>query len=251
MSTDQADVFETQPADQTQEPQQPAQPTETQPLEELVGEGKKYKTVEDLVAGFYHSQNHIATLENENQTYRSKVNELEEQTTGNQAVLDALSQQKTPNQSEQTSSNPDEEAVRKLVEQVVEQKSTAQQAAANLKKANEAAYKLYGEDAKTKISEAAASMGVSVDFLRSTAQQSPAAFERLLATNAGQGNQSVTGAGLQPSDVNTGALPKHNGEKNYAYFNNLRKENPRVFKSAAVQKEMMQQRGKLGQKFYD
>lgn len=257
MSTDQADVFEPQQEDQTQETQQqPSQqePTQEQqsPLGDLVGEGKKYKTVEDLVAGFYHAQNHIATIEQENEEFRNKMEQQESEYRGSQAVLDALEQRNTPSQKEPTSSNSsDEEAVRNLVEQVVEQKSTEQKKADNIKKANQRATEMYGDKAKSKVEEAAASLNVSVDFLRQTASTSPAAFEKLVAENTQQGQNTMTGASPQPSNVNTQAMPKHDGEKNFAYYNKLRKENPSAFKSVAVQKEMMQQRSRLGKDFFN
>lgn len=247
MSSDQDDVFNSQQTDQVVE-----QPTNSQqsPLDDLVGEGKKYKTVEDLVAGFYHAQNHIATLEQEHEEYRGKMSEYEEQLKGNQAVLDALEQRNTPSEVPATTGTPDEEAVRKLVEQVVEQRTSASKEAENIEKANRRAMELYGDKAKEKVAEAARNLGVSVDFLRNTAKASPAAFEKLVSDNTQTNSSTARGASPSPSSVNTSSMPSGSETKNFAYYNKLRKGNPKMFKSVEVQKEMMQMRSKMGSEFF-
>lgn len=248
MSSDQENVFNAQPDDQSNEQQQA--PSQSQ-IDSLVGEGKKYKTVEDLVAGFYHAQNHIATLEQEHEEYRGKMSEYEEKLKGSQSVLDALEQRNAPSQDKPTRLTSDEEAIRSLVEQVVEQKSSAKVQEENLQKANAKAFEMYGESAKEKVAEAASNLGVSIEFLRNTAKTSPAAFAKLVGENVQSGTSTAKGASPQPSNVNPNSLPKHNGEKDGNYYKQLRRENPRLFKTVAVQQEMMQQRGKLGSKFWN
>ena len=53
----------------------PATPAISIPVEaaNLIGEGKKYRTVEDALAALPHAQTHIATLEQENSEFKEKL----------------------------------------------------------------------------------------------------------------------------------------------------------------------------------
>lgn len=243
------DVFNQQSQDNGGAPLQ----EQSSPLEEFVGEGKKYKTVDELVTAFAHSQNHIATLEHENSEARSAIEQYEEKLKQSNSVLNAQNKQDTPTQPEATNSALDEEALRKTVEQVVEQRSTAQIQSDRVKQANDWAYETFGDDAVKKIQEAASSLGVGVDFLKNTASTSVSAFQKLVSENT-RGNESVDsvrGSSPSPSNVNTQTVQQGSNEKNFAYYSKMRRENPKQYKQLATQQEMMSQRSKLGKAFYN
>ena len=59
-------------------------------LDQLVGEGKKFKTIEDLAAGKLKSDQHVEQLEGENKVAREKVAELEGASDQSATVADLI-----------------------------------------------------------------------------------------------------------------------------------------------------------------
>lgn len=77
-------VFETQSQDQ-------GQGTQTELQTAYIGEGKKYKTVEEADKAFYHLNSHVAKIEQENREMREKLNKAKTV----EEVLETIKQQST------------------------------------------------------------------------------------------------------------------------------------------------------------
>lgn len=67
-------------------------------LDDLVGEGKKYATVEDLAKGYAHASSHISKLETENSDFRIKVE-------ANKSVEQILAEMQKGNRSQSESTD--------------------------------------------------------------------------------------------------------------------------------------------------
>ena len=86
---------------------------------------------------------------------------------------------------------------------------------------------------------------MSVDELKEIAQRSPTAFWKLFGeapqkeTNASPGTQMNSAGGFNQSD-----------RKNWGYYQKMRKENPRLYRSLPVQNELLEERKKQGDAFY-
>ena len=152
-------------------------PTE---LTELVGEGKKYKTMEDALKSIPHAQTHIATLEQE----LADLKKRQESTQSIEGMLKQMlqAQQGTGQNSNQNPEPPkvDPSAIVNEVLQQLKQSTEQEQMQANLQKANQAMQEQFGDTASTVLKQRAEALGVSVDFLKSTASRSPQAFLELV-----------------------------------------------------------------------
>lgn len=146
---------------------------------ELVGEGKKYKTVEDAVKALAYAQNHISTLESETATLREKATKsatIEE-------VLATLNKQKSSDDEKVEGDDPskktgdDELDVEATVKRLLEQHTSASQAAANHQQVVDAVQAKFGSKAYDVWDAAEKELGVNLEQM---AQTSPAATLKLL-----------------------------------------------------------------------
>ena len=165
-----------------QHQQQAPEVTGEAALADLVGDGKKYATVEDLAKGMVHGQFHIGTLEQETASLR-------EQSGTAKSVEDVLAAIKgmSPQQSQEPAADP-QQAPAKSELTVAEQITAAfqardQQSVANTEDQNRATLikdlgVKYGADAEMLYSKVGNDLGINLDEL---AGKSPAAVMKLIA----------------------------------------------------------------------
>jgi len=235
-------------------------------LEQWVGEGKKFKTMDDFVKGYEHSQTFVDQLKAENADMRS---ELEKASSVEDLVtrIEASRQKDNGDHRNTTGQDTalDEASVQKLIADQVTSEVTRRErersASQNEQHANDKLVEAMGgslDKAKEAVKSAANDLGVSVDYLRQQAQTSPTAFLRLVQS----GSNSTSGispsqAGASRTSVNTESLQAGNvrgrGDiQPKSHWDKLRREmNKYEFYSPRVQNAMMRSRAELGDEFYD
>mgnify|MGYP003631509838 CR=1 FL=1 len=161
----------------------PIEVTGADALAELVGEGKKYATVEDLAKGAVNAQQHIGTLEQETANLR-------EQTSSAKSIEDVLKAiqgtPQTPVQQpaadQQPAATPGEGTVAEQIAAAFNQRD--QQSVAQTQDQNRATLvkdlgATYGADAVNVFNQVGAELGLDLDEL---AGKSPAAVMKLIAS---------------------------------------------------------------------
>lgn len=162
---------------------QPIVPVVPTIASDFVGEGKKYSTVEAALSSMPHAQSHIENLEAEN----ARLREAAESAT---KLDDAISRIEANDDSTARPATPelDQATMREEARSVYQEINVEQAKKANVDRANNAVYDLYGDKAPEMTAKVAASLGVSVKFLEATAEQSPVAFMKLMTDNSSQGS---------------------------------------------------------------
>jgi len=166
-------------------------------VNEFVGEGKKYKSVDDALRSVPHSQKHIATLEEELQLARK---ELETRRT-TEEILDQIKSGITPNETPQ-GSVLDKNTLAALVQQQLYQYDSIKAQKVNTDKVVSTFSSKYGEKAEEMYKKIAEESGLSIDSLNKLSSSSPNAVFKL----AGLEVTKSTSSGVQHSTVNTEAL---------------------------------------------
>ena len=218
-------------------------------LDVLVGEGKKYKTVDDLAAAYGNADTHIGTLTQELRELREDMgNKLNLQ----EMLTELKSLQIKPNQDQGDPQSPalDEGKIAELVKTTMTNMNTEGVRTANRTATSEYLTKELGSsDAATQlIAKRAGELGVSATFLQATAEQSPEAFYKLVGL-AGPGTKDVNIRG--PGDVSQqgvgtgdGGGPGDQGgaltETDWAFWTKLRHDDPRRYHSAAMHNRRVQ-----------
>lgn len=186
----------------------------------------KYKTVEDALKGLAHAQKHIKTIQEENQSFRLELDRRK-------AAEEVLEEIKRSTKQEERPSTPfDADALADQVAQRLEAKSKAEQAKRNVELVNEKIAQKFGEKAKQVVSQKAAELGLSSEMLKQVAAESPMAALKMFGFEEPKGT-TVT---RPTNDVNTENFNPTAGQPRWAYWQNLRRTDPRQYEKLTPQR---------------
>lgn len=215
--------------------------------------GEKFRDPEELAKSVFNSQMHIRTIEEENKALREK--EAKEEYS--KQLLEALrGQQPTGGENRQPETNTSggnetntqlqPEDIKKLVEEAVTERERNATAAQNLSKVDEEMRKAFGDQAGNKIKEIMSNTGLGAKDLELIASKSPTAFLAMV----GQPPKPETNRSTE-SSVNTTSFSFDSGRRNWKYYQDLRKSDPKRYRSAAVQNQMDNDYAELGSRFWE
>lgn len=211
-------------------------------VEDLVGEGKKFKDVDALVKGKVEADAYIENLKRE-------INELKNTVSNTSAVQTEVERLKEEMKSlrEAGSQSRDgtrpalsESQVKALVENTISQSETTRIVNQNIREANDRLVQHFGtlDKAQAAVKAKAMELGVSLDFLRDTAGKSPLAFMNTLGIfNSTGATQDI----VIDNVVNTGVQLDTSGQLKpgtKAYFDKIRNENKSEYFSSDVQQQI-------------
>lgn len=227
------------------------QPT-TPLLETLVGEGRKYSNGEELAKGYIHADQFIATLKAEKDT-------LSEQFETMKSLVELLQQAKPaeptppapePKPLEVTplSVPPKTDAVD--VEQVVANFLAKKEEHSRQEQVTQKVLEFFKGDrvkAGEHINQKAREIGVPSTWFDDIASRSPEAALQLLGIGVSKPNVSIPPSqGTVNSEALKTGQPVASGERDFNYYNTLRRENPRLFAAPETQRQKEQDVLRLG-----
>lgn len=209
-------------------------------LDQLVGEGRKFKSAEDLARGKAESDRYIeqlkTELENQKRLNEEKFDELlrtvknkSAQTAegNNSQTPDSHINSSRPSDVDNTSPNDAGGDLESLVKKTLKEQQDLTRKEANVQAVNQKLAEMYGEKAASVVKTRAEEMDMSLSSLKQMAETSPKAFLKLIA---GEESKSTGLSGVQ-SRVNTESLgvSKPNSEQGWSYYRDLKKKNPAEF----------------------
>jgi hypothetical protein len=228
-------------------------------LEQLVGEGKKFATVEDLAKGKLAADAHVATLETEAASTKEQLEKLNKEKGTEYTVTDLMKAVKDATDSKEGDSDGAKpmstEELQELIKSVIAGETATSTKDANRAKGNALVLdKAKGdpEVAKALVAERARAVGMSTQAMRELSEHSPDAFAKLMEIDS---TQQAPGTGALDSVntdlLNSGAVMEVDGHKTRSYFEAKRKEmgNLKYIHDAGLQAEMQRASQALGAKF--
>lgn len=220
---------------------------------ELVGDGKKFKTVKDLAKGKIQSDIFVEQLKAENKLAREAATKLQEELKQRktlQEFMDQLTPQdkttqppaKEPNN--EGESQLTEDSIKQIVERTIASRSAEQQGQSNLDAVKQKLIETYGNQYETTLRKRTQELGLTEQEMTQMAMKTPRAFLALVSP------EQPTPSSLfntPKSSVNTEALRASGGEKkNWSYYEKIRKTDSRKYFAPAMHNEMMTQLALLG-----
>ena len=222
----------------------PATPPTPTLVDELVGEGKKFDSVEALAKGKKEADEHIINLQREQKELRE---ELDKRLSAEDTA--ARLQEKTKNSQENTTQASASE-VSDLVKKTIQEMTDKERSEANINKADAVLAEKYGEKRAEIVKAKAVELGVTIEFLEQTAATSPNAFLGMIGESM---PAPAPAAAATEGSVNTDALSQINtGAKadTYKSFEELRRANPKEYFKPETQNRMMKLAAEQGESFY-
>lgn len=229
-------AFNADPAPTTPDPNVTT-PVVTEPvtpvLDSLVGEGKKFTSVEALAQGKTEADNFIIKLQEEQAELRV---ELDKRLSAQEALAEI--QKKTETSNENTSQQSEAD-VSDLVRKTVLELSAEEQAKKNVFEADAVLAEKYGDKRGDVVKQKALELGVEVSFLEEAAAKSPSAFLGMIGESV---PAKLPQANVSQGSVNTDALAQINTgvkEDTYQFFNELRRRDPKAYFKPETQNKML------------
>ena len=205
--------------------------TQSDMVAALVGEGKKYKTVDDLAKAYISADEFIEKLKLEN-------HELREKTTAAKTIDDVLERLNQRQNIENADQQPSVTDLTKLVEQAVTGLETKKQRESNLLKADKLMKEMYGEKAGDKFAELASTPELKTAYMQ-LASVDPDKFVSLFSGGKppSTGVETSSGVNTTISYTSTNGV-RVNQEGTKEYFDNIRRTNPTMYYSQDFQLKM-------------
>jgi len=220
--------------------------------------GSNWGDPEVLAKGKLEADGYIATLESQLSEMRDDLGKQDKL----QAILDQLQNTKAPDTTKGTSgelknnngstsegtTTPQElseERLKSLVEETLTQRDSAAKVNSNLTVVDEELARTFGTEAKEVVEKKARELGMDLNRLKEIASESPNAFFTLIGepkkafSPLVQGSVRTEGVNMQTSN-----------ERNFGYYQKLRRENRKQYYSPDVQQKMMLDADRLGDSFY-
>ena len=227
---------------------------EANPFDELVGDGKKYKSKEELAYAALNKDAHIARIERENADQRKR---LEESMTV-KSILDKLDADRTnSNRDEQHLDEHDDQVVNaqdkrtpadveSLARKVYTEEQQKAQALRNQDTVIKALSDVWGNDFSRRLEARTAELGLSKDKVNELAATAPKALiTMMIPAKATVGDASPPRSSFTPQ-------PDHqSGTRNKSFYDRLKKSNPELYKSERMTKQRHDDAIKLGNAFFN
>lgn len=205
----------------------------------LVGEGRKYKTVEELAKAYLNVDEFVETLKGENATLRDEVKKGATLDDVLKRLKDAPSGGGDDNATKPNQSGLSAQDVAKIVRDQLTGLETQRTKQSNLIKADAAMKKLFGEKAKEVFEKEAATPEMR-DAMMALASVSPDKFVALFGAGQAAATSQVDGS----TSVNTAALNiqsgagRENDPSCKEFYDALRRKEPAKYYSSTVQLQM-------------
>lgn len=228
-------------------------------LDTLVGEGKKFDSVEALAKGKAESDAHIARVEQENADMKARLEALETAKAKGENMTEVLEAIKTATYKESSEGGQtmSTEELEQLVRNVVTDSEKAATKASNRQTGNKLVLDLVDgnvEAARQLVTERAAALGMSPTALAALSETSPSAFAELLHQDKSTASSGSTATlkGVNMDAIGHSSAPLEvDGFKTKAYFDAQKREMGHVkwLNNSAQQREFARSMNGLGERF--
>lgn len=202
-------------------------------LEELVGEDKKFKSVEDLARGKAEADAYIQTL-------TQRLDEQKNQGTTLSSLQELLSEIKTkreepqkedpqPSVTPDAGTQVDPNTLKELLESMLNEREQTRVRETNSQKVQRVLEENFGTQATSVLNQKARELGMSLSELKDLSIKTPTAFFRLVGAQEGAQRPAV-GVPLPQAGVRT-ATPSQTsqGARGKSYYDNLKRTNPKLY----------------------
>jgi len=230
------------------------------PIQDLVGEGKKFKTVDDLAKGKVEADAFIEKLQREQKELRE---ELERRLSVEDALKKAQEAGVRVDPPKPAVSDPPQQAkpqgdadIDSRITKALEARDRTKVVEDNLQAVTKRLVDTYGTTDKAAeiVKARSEELGMTVEQLGRMAADNPKAFFRLVGVDDKAGNEAPKTSSWN-NVKNTNAMKTASGNSvvqpgTYKWYNELRRENPAQYFSPRIQLQMDKDAREKGEAFY-
>ena len=225
-------------------------------VEALVkSKGENFRDPEVMAKSKIEADTHIASLEEQlaqlredlgKQDYAKTLLEEMQKKAGETATPNPAPKENSSTNTDDTKSAVSEDDLESLVENFLNKREKRASTEENLKYTNEQLEEIYGTEAEAKVQAKANELGLTKERLQEMAAESPSAFFALMGEKPKTSVNTFNTSSANSEGVRT---TERSGERNSAYYSNLRKTNKRQYYTPEVQRQMVKDRMALGDRW--
>lgn len=227
-------------------------------LEELVGEGKKFKTLEDLARGKFIADRYIEDQNREMDELREFSRSLQQERTQRATLEEQLNQLRqqlassdnTPDANEvpqQPQFDPKE--IESLLDKKLSERERQRQEEQNYNQVVEKLKEKYGANYARSLQDDVEALGLSTDYVNELARKSPKALFRTLGID--QEAKRDIFQSPPATDRRSNFAPTGSEKRTWSYYQKLKETNPLAYFDPKIQVQMHKDRIALGEAFED
>lgn len=227
-------------------------------LTEMVGEGKKYKTVADLAKAQYHADSYIPILTrrlDEKDQDNLRIKKEYESRAGLEELLAQLKQQQTsttttviPQVSQVENKAPvlDESKLNELVSTKLTQWDQEKRQTANVNEVRKKLTETYGSHFQETLKAKAEELRVSPQFLNNLAKDHPTVLYKTLGLD-----DQVQPVNINAPSTSQRFVPRGEPKRTWDYYQKMKKENRELYDNPRTALQMQKDAIELGDAFQD
>jgi hypothetical protein len=235
-------------------------------VEDLVGEGKKYATVEDLARSRLEADNFIERLKHETTGLRDDLSQAVEELNKRASIEDFMDQMKDSYRDDVSNDHEDDresasnsgsamsaEDIDRLVDERLTHRERQRTEQANIQAVKRKFEETFGSDYQSEVLRRAKDAGVDTNTIDSLAKTNPQAVFKLLdVEKVDQAPRNNGAPSLFSSGPSIGAgTPQKEPWARMADFTELRRKNPTEYWSPRTQNRMHEMAHKHGEAFFE
>lgn len=226
--------------------------------EELVGDDKKFKTVEDLARGKAEADMYIEHFKRTQDELRADYNRLREEYNSGQSLKELIDQLKsnkesqndiTQNVPEDKSDTLDLTKIEELVSNKLQAAKQQEKEEANFATVQSKLKEVYGDNYANALKQQISDLGLTADFVNDLARKHPQVLFRTLGIDGH--SQKETFQAPPASKNRSDPFAPNVAKRTWSYYEKMRKSNPTEYFNPKTQDQMFKDATSLGSAFND
>lgn len=224
---------------------------------ELVGEGKKFKTVADLARGKAEADLFIQTVVKQKDDLSKDYLRMREELDAKanlQDLVDRLNAKHTPselplNDGSREPKQLEPKDIEDLISKKILDNKRLEEESYNLNVVQAKLKERFGASSASVLKEQANTLRLTDDDVHALAKKSPEAFFRVMGLN--QEKQETFQAPPRTNQRNDSFVPAGGKKRTWSYYQELKKSNPTLYLDKKTQTQMHKDSAELGDAFED
>jgi hypothetical protein len=227
-------------------------------LEELVGEGKKFKDVQALARGKAEADTYVEILKRSNDEIRDQLLKTQSDASARANLEDLIKDLRKPDSEITPPANEDEskapslrpDEIEQMVQAQIEKREIARRQQDNFNSVQAKLRERFGDNTQRVLEEQRKNLNLSVEQVNTIAKDSPAAFLRLMGLDQTQREDTFQSPPRSQQRSDSFA-PKGPEKRTWSYYKALQKKNPDIFRDPKTNVQMQKDAMELREAFFD
>jgi len=223
-------------------------------LEELVGEGKKFKTAEDLARGKYEADTYIEIMKKRQDELRADYLKMRDEAMAKAKLEELIS--KLDNKQSHVDEPKNEERVKPLdlneidtlFSNKLREHEVARKQQENLKLVKDKLIERFGNNYQSTVKQQIESLGITEEVFTQMAQNYPQMVFKTLDIDKPRATEQFP---APPRNSVQGLPQSGKKDRTWTYYQELKKTNPRLYYDPKIAKQMHDDYQRLGEAFED